>query len=447
MRTRQPLTMLTKFSRANENIGNSILESIPLMGTSPSERKQPVSQQFLRAVEGFACAQFTYAIAVKELRRLHVPHALRIIRDQKRKKTTSDRAVSQVTPALFIKSGPLLGEKDEQNNWAGEILRLQHKGVDTKTGCLVHAVKGEMAQGHVDFNLVSSHAGDVSFNSDGTFEVRLRTPFGEPFLEKIINRLKRIERLGRIVEVAKDQKLRCDHISLSRVVFRYCGNYKADIRFPEGSPVELHISPNNPHRRMATFLKHVLNDRDSGKAFAYFMKILSQTMPLLRGFESIENSTPAPASISQPYVNPRSLDWYRICYENPATTFDIRLRTRHDSMEWHIHDSSSQQNAPRSPEFAAAIKELFRQRGDKWLGVRTGIVAEIEGVEDALKKLDEVVKNFQRPITDRPVGGAAPAQQHAGQVQLNRPQPQGQPRPQNQQQQPTRPNPEVIMLD
>ncbi|KAF9636250.1 Mediator complex subunit Med14 [Lasiodiplodia theobromae] len=436
---------------SNESIGNSILEVIPLMGTSPSERRHPLSYQFLRAVEEFASAQFTFAIAVKELRRMHVPHVLRILRNQKRKKYPTDHPTTQITPALYIKSGPLLGEKEGHNSWAGDILRLHHKGLDTKTGTIIHAVKGQMSQGHVDFNLVSSQAGDVSFNSDGTFEVRLRTPFGEPFLEKIINRLKRIERLGRIVDVAKDQKLHCSHISLSRVVFRYCGNYKADIRFPEGSPVELHISPNNPHRRVAAFLRNVLNDRDSSKSFPYFMKILSQTVPLLRGFESMENSAPAPASIPQPYINPRSLDWYRLSYENPLTTFDIRLRTRHDAMEWHIHDSSNQQAHPRSPEFAAAMKEFLRQSGEKWIGVRTGIVARIDGVEEALKKLDEIVKKHQKPVVDRPVGGtAAAAQQPPGPTQQNsqqnKPQAQGQAKLPNQQPA-VKPDPEVIMLD
>ncbi|OMP86041.1 Mediator of RNA polymerase II transcription subunit 14 [Diplodia seriata] len=354
--------------------------------------------------------------------------------------------VELITPVLFIKSGPLLGEKEGHNSWAGEILRLHHKGLDTKSGCIVHAVRGQMSQGHVDFNLVSSQAGDVSFNSDGTFEVRLRTPFGEPFLEKIINRLKRIERLGRIVDVAKDQKLHCSQISLSRVVFRYCGNYKADIRFPEGSPVQLCISPDNPHRRVAAFLKNVLNDRDSSKSFPFFMKILSQTLPLLRGFESMESSAPAPASLPQPYINPRSLDWYRICYENPLTTFDIRLRTRHDTMEWHIHDSTNQQVHPRSPDFAAAVKDLLKQSGDKWIGVRTGIVAKIDGVEDALKKLDEVVKKHQKPVLERPVGGVASAQQAPGPTQQGKPQPQGQAKLSNQQAA-IKPDPEVIMLD
>ncbi|KAL1630941.1 mediator complex subunit [Neofusicoccum ribis] len=431
---------------ANENIGNSILEAIPLMGTSPSERKHSVSHQFLRAVEEFASAQFTFAIAVKELRRMQVPHALRIERDQKRIKVSTDRHTSHIMPALFIKSGPLLGEKEGHNSWAGDILRLYHKGLDTKSGCIVHAVKGQTSQGHVDFNLVSSQAGDVSFNSDGTFEVRLRTPFGEPFLDKIINRLKRIERLGRIVDIAKDQKLRCDHISLSRVVLRYCGNYKADIRFPEGSPVELHISPDNPHRRMMTFLRHVLNDRDSSKAFAFFMKILTQTMPLLRGFETIENSSPAPASLSLPYVNPRSLDWYRISYENPLTTLDIRLRSRHDVMEWHIHDSTNLQSHPRTPDFAAAMKDLFRQSGEKWLGCRTGIIAEIEGVEAALKKLDEVVKMYQQPVTERPVSSAASVQPSSGPSQQNKPHPPSQAKPPSQQQA-LKPDPEIIMLD
>ncbi|KAL1619194.1 mediator complex subunit [Diplodia seriata] len=431
---------------SNESIGNSIVEVIPLMGTSPSERKQPLSHKFLRAIEEFASAQFTFAIAIKELRRMHVPHVLRILRNHKRKKSPTDRPISQITPVLFIKSGPLLGEKEGHNSWAGEILRLHHKGLDTKSGCIVHAVRGQMSQGHVDFNLVSSQAGDVSFNSDGTFEVRLRTPFGEPFLEKIINRLKRIERLGRIVDVAKDQKLHCSQISLSRVVFRYCGNYKADIRFPEGSPVQLCISPDNPHRRVAAFLKNVLNDRDSSKSFPFFMKILSQTLPLLRGFESMESSAPAPASLPQPYINPRSLDWYRICYENPLTTFDIRLRTRHDTMEWHIHDSTNQQVHPRSPDFAAAVKDLLKQSGDKWIGVRTGIVAKIDGVEDALKKLDEVVKKHQKPVLERPVGGVASAQQAPGPTQQGKPQPQGQAKLSNQQAA-IKPDPEVIMLD
>ncbi|KAF2144483.1 uncharacterized protein K452DRAFT_222960 [Aplosporella prunicola CBS 121167] len=424
------------------HVGNAISQAAPLLGTSTLAKKQSISQSFLRALERLAVAEVSFAIAVRDLTHMRVQHTLRREKVSIASEAGSTHITSTCMPTLYIKTSGLVGD----SKWAGEVLKLHHYGFESKQGRVVHLVRGEMLKGGVDFRLMSSQDDDVSFNTDGTFIVTLRTAFGESFMDKVVNRLRRIERLGTFIDVVKQQKLHCTSVSLSRLVFRYSGQYQVDISFQDGAPVRLAIEPNNPHRRIAQYLTAILNRQDS-KSFVMFARVLCPTLPLLSVFDAIEK-----ASTSTPHIHPRGFDWYRVTYENPPCTFDVRLRTHHNELLWHVNDTASNaQN--RRPEFVSALKEFFRLDRGKRHGVRSGLVAKPDGIEEAIKELDEVVRQYALPT---PPGGEDAVAAHAAQQQ---PQPtqqtqaqqnaqrQQQAQMQRQAQMQKEHGPEVIMLD
>ncbi|KAK8254600.1 mediator complex subunit MED14-domain-containing protein [Phyllosticta capitalensis] len=431
------------FELDDTHVASEIRSSISIFGLHNS-RKRPVTQGFLQALERLTVSQATYAVAIKELSSMNVHYALRSERTSGQQQLSND---SSSAPMLFLEVGPLAGGRGPGGEWAHGVLKFYHCGFESKSRRIALIVKGRMAQRQSDFKLASAQGDDVSFNSDGTFTIALRTELGQPFMNKVMSRLKRIERLGSYIDVIKTQKLHCEHIGLSRMVIRYGGKFKADIRFPEGQPTQLVLHPSNPHMRIIKFLQDTLNGKDSNKGFGPFMRYLTLTLPLLQAFDSIQSSTPA---YPHPIVHPRALDWYRISYENPPTNFEIRLRPRNENLEWHIHDpvsaspnsqnnanSNNQQQQPaRSLEFSTAVKDCFRQRDARWRGIHSGIIAEPDGIKDALVKLDEVVKRFQqRP----PPGGGKPTVAAPMQPQAQ-PQPQPKQAQRQQQQQPPRPN-------
>ncbi|KAK7527960.1 mediator complex subunit MED14-domain-containing protein [Phyllosticta citriasiana] len=414
------------FELDDNRVASKIHSSISILGLHNS-RKKPVTQDFLQALERLTVSEATYAVAIKELRRINVHHALR---SEKACQPQLSKRPSSV-PMLFLEVGPLAGGTGTDGAWAHSVLKFYHCGFESKTRRIVIIIKGRMAQRQPDVELASAKGDDVSFNSDGTFTIVLRTELGEPFMSGVMSRLKRIERLGSYIDVIKSHQFQCEHIGLSRMVVRYGGKFKVDIRFPEGQPTQLVLDPKNPHMRIMKLLRRALNDRDPNMDFGYFMRNLLSTLPVLQAFDAIQSSTP---SYPQPIVHPRTLDWFRISYENPPTTFDLRLRTRNDVLEWHLQDNfasnpsnqnnannNQQQRLSRAPEYAAAISEVLRNRGPRWRGIRTGIIAEPDGIKDAIIKLDEAVKRFQQRL---PPGGQPP------------PQPQPKPRQQQQQKQP-----------
>ncbi|KAK8175162.1 mediator complex subunit MED14-domain-containing protein [Phyllosticta citrichinensis] len=416
------------FELDDNKVASKIHSSMSILGLH-NRQKRPVSQDFLQALERLTVSEATYAVAMKELSRINVHYALR---SEKRCQPQLPERPSNA-PVLFLEVGPLAGDRGTDGAWAHSILKFSHCGFERKSRRIILLIEGRMAQRQPDVELASAQGDDVSFNSDGTFTISLKTELGQPFMNSVMSRLKRIERVGSYMDVIKTHNLRFEHLGLSRMVVRYGGKFKVDIHFPEGEPTQLVLDSKNPHMRILGSLRRALNDPNTG--FSYFMRNLLLTLPVMQAFDVIQSSAP---SYPHPIVHNRDLLWYRISYENPSTNFDLRLRPRNDVLEWYLHDplsstpsnhnnanNNQQQQPVRAPEYAAAIKEMLRQRGPRWRGIRSGIIAESDGIKDAIIKLDEVVKRFQQ----RPPPGGQPPQPQ--------PQPQAQPKPRQQQQPPS----------
>jgi mediator of RNA polymerase II transcription subunit 14 len=74
-----------------------------------------------------------------------------------------------------------------------------------------------------------------------------------------------------------------------------------------------------------------------------------------------------------------------------------------------------------------ALQRLFRARDERWWGVRTGIVADIDGVPDALRKLNEAIigcyveGGVKQEISDSNATISAPARPSNKPIPANRP--------------------------
>ncbi len=382
----------------------------------------------------------SFAVTSRELRRLKVPHHLR--REPlstPQVASESDTSLSDVAN-LCIKHSALTPDTTARSA-PTDVLRLSHHGFDSSQGHVNHVVRGRIS-GLEKLNKLLNVARDedVIFHASGTFAILLRNPFGLPFVDRIQARLRAIVRLQGFLEALHRQKLQCEKISLSRIEFRYAQDLTAEIDFVEGRPIRFTVDRENPHRRMDVFLTNLLNDRNNG--FAKFCLILPITLPLLRIFDVLERNTPPPSqptsqSPPPPFVHPRNVDWYRLKYSNPPCSFDFRLRRSRDAIRWHLEDSTPNPggngpgaaaasrrpdqaqlpNAPqRDPNLVAALKKLFRSQGTDWIGLRTGIAAGVDGVEDAVTKLDEIVRSFanMNPVATMPDNAAVVESQPKG---------------------------------
>ena len=284
---------------------------------------------------------------------------------------------------------------------------------------------------------------DIAFDPEsGSFAFRLRSQIGESVIPDLVERLVRVERLVEFIQVLQkhERALKCESASLGKIVFTY-GNisvshgldameldahpYKATVDFSVmENNMTLVLERGNPHLRISDFLAKVLNGSEGLDGVA---SVLPLTLPVLRGLDGIENAwTPAPdTDKGEVFVNVRAVDWYMIRYnlkqpvpapESPPRIrkimLEVKLKHRRGDPWWYVKRSVKQSDiASRSnketDDIDVALKSVWTSEGPGWRGMLVSAVAQINGVEELLGKLDEVIRNL--PVPDDAAPAAAPA--------------------------------------
>ena len=165
--------------------------------------------------------------------------------------------------------------------------------------------------------------------------------------------------------------------------------------------MRLSFPSRNPHLRVRDYLTSWL----SKKGLVPVIALLQVTLPILNAFTTVEKVHKS-NDIS---IIARSEQWYEVRYSSPIPRggFDINLRLRRDEPYWFIKESSIKKTEPLADEDAwtQSLKTATRGKGRGWKGVKGGIVAQtIDGIGEALQKLDEVFRNAVRhmPEESRP---------------------------------------------
>lgn len=350
------------------------------------------------------------------------------------------------SPALLIQLPSLIPRNSSRQwrPWAKEILRVRCHSISLISGQATFVAEAKLLNPLPQAELIKDRVeDDIIFQPQtGIFAFKVTTAIGESMVEKLRERLIRIERLMSFLAIIGKDNLTCENISLNRIIFLYSSehNYNADINFAGDSSMTLTLARGNPHLRVKDFLTRLLND-DGLENLIFALRI---TLPLMQVFDELERATPPPpppnenaAPDREFFILPRATTWYQIRYTRPQCTLDIRLRPRRDQLKWFIQENVgaaglamtaggnniNRQNTGddgstsaggeirhiRTAELAEALKALMNDSGDGWIGLRTGIAADPDGVVDVLRRVDDIMRRHagDRTLAAGAAGSAA----------------------------------------
>ncbi|TVY85477.1 Mediator of RNA polymerase II transcription subunit, partial [Lachnellula suecica] len=285
---------------------------------------------------------------------------------------------------------------------------------------------------------------DIAFHqTSGAFALRIRSRVGESIVPNLMERVVRIERLVNFIQILQTQEksVHCETISLGRITFTYGKvslDAKGKIMETDGdrprehtavvdfsaadNMMKLILERGNPHLEIIDHLTRILNGKQGLDGVA---NLLPLTLPILQGLDALENAW---ASIPQAhaFVNVRAADWYIIRYNislplpsspngpSPKTLkvmFQTKLRQRRGSPWWEITRVDSRGREPDGVD--AALAPVWTANGNGWMGMRVSAVAQANGVEDLVGKIDEAMQKFVKGSGAAEAPANAPATSRA----------------------------------
>ncbi|EAT78051.2 hypothetical protein SNOG_14511 [Parastagonospora nodorum SN15] len=250
------------------------------------------------------------------------------------------------------------------------------------------------------------------FSADGSFRILLSTPFGQDILGELRGRLRDVNRLRSFATTLQKREMRLGSSSLQRVEFRYGpSSHVAAVSFGAEKEIAIEMSHKNPHHRVHKMLTDIANSHNQqlpgiftgdANGLDRFCTTLLVTRPLVTALQALE-ANDANVNARNPATHVHSLFKYRLAYENPVCTFDVRVQPKDDKVYWFIEDNMKKHTPDLRPTperypthqrletLQEKLKEFFSSKGERWFGTRNGLVAEIDGVGEALSKLNECV--------------------------------------------------------
>jgi mediator of RNA polymerase II transcription subunit 14 len=275
---------------------------------------------------------------------------------------------------------------------------------------------------------------DIAFDAkSGVFAFRLRSKVGETVIPAFIERAIRVERLVDFVEVLHkhEKTLKCESISLGRIVFTYGGSQSADAMNVGGRKVynatvdfgstdslmTLEFGKGNPHLRIADHLTKVLNERQGLDGVAM---LLTFTLPALRALDALEGAWTPLSAKGEALVFVRAVEWFVIRYnifsadassDPRKIMLEIRLQQRRGEPWFLVRRTDTRDR--EGDDIDTALKAVWTSSGKGWQGMRVNAVAQPAGMEELIGKLDEVMRAFASGVAAavaEPGPATAPAQ-------------------------------------
>ncbi|KAK5135182.1 hypothetical protein LTR08_005569 [Meristemomyces frigidus] len=397
------------------------------LGDDPLDSKGMSGASYSRAsllrIEKLAVAEVSYTMLSEQLRTLRVPHSVETAPMLTAEPASSLRPSASASATVFVRFSSLMHDKRDKvwKPWAADSVRLTHHGMAKvdyqpgEAGSVRHDLRLSLEPRKLKYlqqHFKRRFDRDIAINSTGGLAVRLRTPFGESFVEQIRTRLRSVEQLDHHVAILTRLGFTCTVVGLARVAFTYNTtpqlNAQLSLTSDEKLPVKVKLEPTdcNPHSRIRVMLEQRLNQQKPD-AFWILAHTLPLTLPLLQTFERLESATLQQRTF---VVRCRSATWYSVAYKPPlpACTFEIWARAKRQSgkavIKWHLRDSKAKSvgdGAKRDEAVVKALKALWQEKGEHWFGVGNGIVANAAGIATALERLDQLVRVDLAALQDR----------------------------------------------
>ena len=285
--------------------------------------------------------------------------------------------------------------------WANDMVRLDYRGLDFSNTSAIHMVSARMQKPVSNIKDLISAIPSILFHpASGAFTFQVFAKIGETNIPNITLRLSAIGLLVDVVSTLQSHKLSFQHASLTHVEFVYNevpSSLKATIHFPPGKPMHVSFVKPNPHLRIVDYL----TARLKSQGLTSVIGIMRLTLPLVRALAAIE----AVHRNGGVEVLTHSEQWYQLRYSAPYRKggFDVRLRERREEFKWLVSESSINKGDTGNEALEHGVKDVLRGKGNGWRGsTKGGIIADFEGVENLIARLDEVFSTSDTPDKSNP---------------------------------------------
>jgi mediator of RNA polymerase II transcription subunit 14 len=427
-----------------------------------------INRRTLASLERMAIQLLSIRVTERQLRRESKQFTVRQELGQNKATGQGERVIRGWV--LYLDTTELLTSQSKEKTWLEPNLSITCQGLRPAGRSVWHIVSGKMKNSvAADMQKLMAASPQKGFRSseDGNFRILLSTPFGQDILGELRGRMRDVNRLRSFAGTLQKRQMRLCSSSLQRVQFQYGPTgHIAAVDFAAEKEVAIDIPHDNPHYRVHKLLTEMANERapplpavftGDANGLDRFCSTLVITRPLVTALNVLESSE-ANSNLRNPAIHVHSLLKYRLTYENPVCSFDVRSQPKDDQVYWFIEDNMKKHTPDlrptpeRSPthrrldNLQAKLKELFASKGERWFGTRNGIVTELDGVGEALIKLNEVVLSctmaggyvapppLQAPVTQQQPQPQAQQPQMTAQQQQQQARMQQQARQQQQQQ-------------
>jgi mediator of RNA polymerase II transcription subunit 14 len=392
--------------------GGSIGHAEQIKMDRPDGSSLPVNRNTLASLERVAVQLLSFRVTARQLEKEKKNYSLRHELGQAGLSVEANRIAHRWV--LHVQTPDLLVTQVGEDAWLESDIKITCEGLKVggqnvwhmATGRMVKAVAADMHK-----LMAASPQTAFKFSEDGNFRILLATPFGQDILGELRARLRDVNRLRTFATTLQKRRMQLSSSSLQRVQFQYGPPpYSATVNFGTEEEVTIELSPNNPHHRILRFLTEIANDRlpsfpttdfSDVNGLDRFCTTLMATRPLFKALHEVEQRSPG--NYSNPAIHVHSILKYRLTYDNPVCTFDVRLQPKDDQVYWFVEDNlrakepltlPTPERTPghrRLDSLQAKLKELFSGKGSGWFGTRNGMVADLDAIPEALRKLDECV--------------------------------------------------------
>ncbi len=379
-------TTSTKSPTPSSASGPNLRAAYKVASTDPQSLVTDPSYTALAQIERNAAGMISQYNDTRHLSASKIPHKVQF--------SAPNSAGIQIPTILFRfpskRTPPLISTSSNSSlPWANETVRLDYRGLDSTHTSAIHMVSARMQESVSDIkDLISAIPSIVFHPASGAFTFLVLAKVGETNIPNITRRLSAIGLLLDFISTIQFQRLTFQRASLTYVEFvynKFPSPLKATIHFLPDKPMHVSLARPNPHLRIVDYLTARLKSQD----LANVIGAMRMTLPLVRALAAVETFH----KNGGVEVLTHSDQWYQLRYSAPYPKggFDVRLRQRRDELKWLVPESSIKKADTGNEAFEEGLKSVLRGKGDGWRGMTSGgIVADLQGVENLIARLDEV---------------------------------------------------------
>ena len=371
---------------SNPTTGTSLRAAYKILSAGQTSLVMDPSATVLAQIERTAAGMISHNIDARHLSASKIPHRIQL--------SPPNSARSQSPSAtIFIqfpteRAASLISSPERLDlAWAHEIVKLEYRSLDSSKTSTAHIASVRISKSISNVKDVISAIPSVAFQpSTQSLAFQIVTKVGETTIPNLTSRLSAIGLLLDFVSTIKLHRIKFNAASLTHIDFTYAKSpsiLKATIHFAADTPMYISLTPPNPHLRIIDHLTTLLRSKDLTTVLA----TMRMTMPFLNALSAIE----AAGGVE---VLTRSEQWFQVRYSDPCSKggYDIRLRQRRDDAMWFIPESSVRKVETGNADFEQGLEAAMRGKGEGWWGVKGGMIAYLNGVENLIAKLDEVFR-------------------------------------------------------